>query len=170
MINFNIISPQGKGVDNLNTTQLKIKTPENSKVIYPIDNGRVISIKQDECGGNVIISFSYEGSTYLINFCGVSNIVTTEGSSIKEGDIIGITNDRKIYVHVLDSKNKKINLSRFKKDREEYDGRNYGNDGALETTLKTSLFPMSFAHDVVTDLLGLKPKLKEEITRIKELL
>jgi len=170
MINFNIISPQGRGVSDLNTTELKIKTPENSKVIYPIDSGKVILTKQDECGGNVIISFSYEGLSYLINFCGVSKINTTEGSSIKEGDIIGVTNDKKIYVHVLDSKNKKINLTKFNDNKETYSGRNYNDDSSLEAVLKTSLFPMSFAHDVVTDLLGLKPKLKEEIKRIKELL
>jgi len=170
MINFNIISPKSRGLGNLNTSELKIKTPQNSKIAYPIDNGKVISVNQDECGGNVIISFSYEGLPYLINFCGISDIRIKNGSSVKEGNVLGYNNKNKIYVYVLDSKNKKVNLTKFGEKRDG-DSRDYNDDKSLQVALKTSLFPMTFAHDVFSDLLGVKNnKLKEEISRIKKLL
>jgi hypothetical protein len=169
MINFNIISPEDKKIINLNTTELKIKTIKNTKVLFPADNGKVISVDNDTCEGNIMVSFSHENLPYVMSFCNINKINVRTGLSLKEGDTIGYTYNGTIIVSVLDSKNKKVKLNKFeKKETDPIDDRN--NDEPPSVSLKTSLFPMRFAHDVVTDLLGLKPKLKEEINRIKELL
>lgn len=168
MINFNIISPEDKKIINLNTTELKIKTIKNTRVLFPVDNGKVISVDNDKCDGNVMISFLHENLPYVINFCDINKINVRVGLSLKEGDTIGYTNNNTIRVSVFDSKNREVKLNKFEEKENIPDEK--GDDDPLSVALKTSLSPMSMVHDVMSDLLGRKPKLKEEVTRIKELL
>lgn len=170
MINFNLIFPNKKSNLNLNTTDLKVRTNQFGKILFPYTEGKIISINQNECGGNIIISFNYNGELYTMNFCNIDEIKVSEGTLVKEGSVLGITNKNHIKVSILDSKNKKTRFSFFNNDKIKSSKYSDNETNPENVVLNTSLSPMSFAHDVFSDLLGLKPKLNEEITRIKELL
>lgn len=163
--------------------------------LYAPSGGVVIEELRPKCNNQIKIKHLVGEDIVFSVFCGVENIIVSNGDRIKSGEAIGSFGNDKIKYFIVDSNDKKIPISPYfqKKDKE-----NIGNEKTTTTTttkkpkddskdfpnpfLDILLSPFSVADSVtksiksdIKNIFNKKQKtesvkLKEEIDRIKKLI
>ena len=121
---------------------------------------------KDSCDGKVVILFRDNNDRYTVELCGVGNIMKMDGSNVKIGDKIGLSQGEPLYIKVFNSRNEKMMLSDLEKKDTEPDKFN-SSDSLDRPTLFDVL--MGYLYEPFKGP-NKKEKIKEDIDRIKSLL
>lgn len=169
MINFNTLSPKSK--ITFKNKKIIYKVPIGDTLFSPVD-GNVLNYESDECDGNLMITFTYDGNKYIMSICGIKSPKIKSGFIVNENSKIGISTKRTISLEVLDEKNKPVKISKFS-DKNNISNIKTNDDNILKNLLQISLSPIGMVGDTLKPTKKESTKnqdLLENIQRIKKLL
>jgi hypothetical protein len=159
------VKPSNGKMSTLGNDSLQFESYPMDKIYSPYE-GRVVSVSQSSCGGNIMIEHNFKGSVLISNICEAATILVARGDRVISGQVVGRLGGNTLEYSLEDPRGNKVNPKSFfglsgdnnkpedkekNKDKEKYKEKEYykkKSDGFERTR------GLTIAHQVFADALG----------------
>jgi len=158
------VKPSNGKMKNLGNNSLQFESYPMDKIYSPYE-GRVVSVSQSSCGGNIMIEHNFKGSVLISNICEAATILVARGERVSSGQLIGRLGGSILDYSLEDSRGNKLNPKSFfglsgedKKQEERKKEKNKSDRYYKNYEKKSDSFEvtpgLTIAHQVFADMLA----------------
>jgi len=161
------VKPSNGKMKTLGNDSLQFESYPMDKIYSPYE-GRVVSVSQSSCGGNIMIEHNFKGSVLISNICEAATILVARGDRVSSGQVVGRLGGSTLEYSLEDSRGNKLNPKSFfglsgdsnqpedkekdkDKDKEKYKEKEYYKKKSDGFELTPGL---TIAHQVFADMLS----------------
>jgi hypothetical protein len=106
------VKPSNGKMKTLGNDSLQFESYPMDKIYSPYE-GRVVSVSQSSCGGNIVIEHNFKGSILISNICEAATILVARGERVSSGQVIGRLGGSILDYSLEDSRGNKLNPKSF---------------------------------------------------------
>jgi len=106
------VKPSNGKMKSSGNDSLQFESYPMDKIYSPYE-GRVVSISQSSCGGNIRIEHNFKGSTLISNICEAATILVSRGDRVSSGQVVGKLGSSTLEYSLEDSRGSKLNPKSF---------------------------------------------------------
>ena len=106
------VKPSNGKMKTLGNDSLQFESYPMDKIYSPYE-GRVVSVSQSSCGGNIMIEHNFKGSVLISNICEAATILVARGDKVSSGQVVGRLGGSTLEYSLEDSRGNKLNPKSF---------------------------------------------------------